>query len=116
MTKEEYIKNLQEMVYDVNAAEIASHIENDSLSSADIEYNIKGTTDGGDYRGQINIYGSTDGVTWSASPLYSTPIFSDETYHTGTGTFDATGYKYLSAKGYATGGNYLYNCTAKITF
>ena len=92
------------------------YIENDSLSSADIEYNIKGTTDGGDYRGQINIYGSTDGVTWSASPLYSTPIFSDETYHTGTGTFDATGYKYLSAKGYATGGNYLYNCTAKITF
>lgn len=33
MTKEEYIKNLQEMVYDVNAAEIASHIENDSLRS-----------------------------------------------------------------------------------
>ena len=33
MTKEEYIKNLQEMVYDVNATEIASHIKNDSLRS-----------------------------------------------------------------------------------
>jgi len=33
MTKEEYMKNLQDMVYDVNAAEIASHIENDSLRS-----------------------------------------------------------------------------------
>ena len=31
MTKDKYIKQLQEMVYDVNAAEIASHIENDSL-------------------------------------------------------------------------------------
>ena len=31
MTKEEYIKDLTTMVYDVNAAEIASHIENDTL-------------------------------------------------------------------------------------
>ena len=31
MTKTEYTDKLREMVYDVNAAEIASHIENDSL-------------------------------------------------------------------------------------
>ena len=31
MTKTEYTDKLRDMVYDVNAAEIASHIENDSL-------------------------------------------------------------------------------------
>ena len=31
MTKTEYIDKLREMVYDINSAEIASHIENDSL-------------------------------------------------------------------------------------
>lgn len=31
MTKTEYIDKLREMVYDINPAEIASHIENDSL-------------------------------------------------------------------------------------
>lgn len=31
MTKTEYTDKLRDMVYDVNATEIASHIENDSL-------------------------------------------------------------------------------------
>lgn len=31
MTKEEYTKNILDMVYDINPVEISSHVENDSL-------------------------------------------------------------------------------------